>query len=143
MKGFHRNLKTVQTLDPAVTKTARASSPVDRQGFAAVEHVVLFGASGDTLSASLKVEAKLEASEDGTNWVPVTAAKDVSGGPVSATGVFATVDAASKAQMEHRIGYLGNARYSRVALTLTGAHTHGTPISALAILGHAHVKPVA
>ncbi|MCE9650580.1 MAG: hypothetical protein K8R18_13235 [Parvibaculum sp.] len=141
MKDLHHNLKTVQTLDPAVTTGARSGAPVDRQGFEAVEHIVLFGASGDTLSSALKLEAKLEASENGTDWSAVTDAKAVNGA-VSASGVFATVDAAAKAQKEYRVGYAGNARYSRVTLALTGTHTNGTPVSALAVLARAHVKPV-
>jgi hypothetical protein len=141
MKDLHHNLKTVQSLDPAVTTGARSGAPIDRQGFEAVEHIVLFGASGDTLSPTLKFEAKLEASENGTDWSPVTEAKAVNGA-VSASGVFATVDAAAKAQKEYRIGYVGNARYSRVKLALTGTHTNGTPVSALAVLARAHVKPV-
>lgn len=90
----------------------------------------------------MKTEVKLEASEDGTNWSPVADAKAANGGPVTAGGVFATVDAAAKAQREYRIGYVGNARYSRVTLALTGTHAAGTPVSALAVLARAHVKPV-
>lgn len=142
MRDFHRNIKTVQTLDPATTTTARTGASVDRQGFNAVEHIVLFGASGDTLSGSLKTDVKLEHSEDGSTWAPVTDAKAVSGGPVSAAGVFATVDAAGKAQTAYRIGYLGHARYSRVSLALTGTHTNGTPVAAMAVLSKANVKPV-
>lgn len=142
MKDIHHNIKTVQTLDPATTTAARVGAPVDRRGFAAVEHIVLFGASGDLLSAALKTEVKLEASEDGTIWFAVTDANAVNGGPVSQTGVFATIDAAAKAQAEYRIGYAGEARYSRIALVLTGAHANGTPVAALAVLSHAQVKPV-
>ncbi len=141
MRDLHHNIKTFQALDPAVTTQDRAGAPIDRQGFDAVEHAVLIGAAGDTLSAALKIEAKLEASEDGTNWAAVTNANDVHGGPVSAAGVFATVDAAGLAQKEYRIGYAGNARYSRVSLVLTGTHANGTPMSALAILARAQVKP--
>lgn len=142
MKDIHHNIKTVQTLDPATTTAARTGAPVDAQGFSTVEHVVLFGASGDTLSPTLKTDVKLEASEDGSNWAAVTDARAVHGGPVSATGVFATVDAAAKAQKEYRIGYAGNARYSRISLALTGTHANGTPVAALAVLSKAAVKPV-
>lgn len=142
MRDFHRNIKTVQALDPALTTGARTGAPIDGQGFQAVEHIVLFGASGDTLSGTLKTDVKLEASEDGSTWSPVADAKAVSGGPVSAAGVFATVDAAAKAQTAYRIGYLGNARYSRISLALTGTHTNGTPVAAIAVLSKANVKPV-
>ena len=141
MKDLHHNIKTVQTLDPAVTTTNRAGAPVDRQGFESVEHIVLFGASGDTLSESVRTDVKLEASEDGSNWLAVSDADDVNGGPISAGGIFATVDSTSLDQTDYRIGYVGNARYSRVSLVLTGTHTNGTPVSAIAILGAANVKP--
>tara|TARA_R110000868_G_scaffold244926_2_gene501392 strand:+ start:3834 stop:4265 length:432 start_codon:yes stop_codon:yes gene_type:complete len=141
MKDLHHNIKTVQTLDPALTTSSRVGAPVDRRGFEAVEHIAMFGASGDTLSGSIKTDVKLEASEDGTNWSPVSDAGDVNGGPVSETGIFATVNSTSVDQKEYRIGYVGNARYSRVSLVLTGTHTNGTPTSAIAILGAAHVKP--
>lgn len=143
MKDLHHNIKTVQTLDPAVTTAARTGAPVDRRGFEAVEHIVLFGASGDTLSESVKTDVKLEASEDGSSWEPVTDAGDVNGGPSDEAGIFATVASDEATLTEYRIGYVGNARYSRVALVLTGTHTNGTPISALAVLGAANVKPVA
>jgi hypothetical protein len=142
MKDLHHNIKTVQTLDPAVTTAARVGAPVDRRGFESVEHIVLFGASGDALSGSLKTDVKLEASEDGSNWVAVIDADDINGGPISTAGIFATVNSLSVDQMAYRIGYVGNARYSRVSLVLTGTHTNGTPVSAIAILGAANVKPV-
>tara|TARA_R110002110_G_scaffold24174_8_gene90972 strand:+ start:224 stop:655 length:432 start_codon:yes stop_codon:yes gene_type:complete len=141
MKDLHHNIKTVQTLDPANTTASRAGAPVDRRGFEAVEHIAMFGASGDALSGSIKTDVKLEASEDGTNWLPVTHANEVNGGPVSETGVFATVNSTAVDQTAYRIGYVGHARYSRLSLVLTGAHTNGTPTSAIAILGAAHVKP--
>lgn len=142
MRDIHSRIKTVQTLDPAVTTSARSGAPVDRQGFESVEHIVQFGASGDTLSGSKKTDVKLEHSEDGSNWAAVTDAKAVNGGPVDASGYFATVNSAGTAQKEYRIGYVGNARYSRVSLVLTGTHTNGTPVSALAVLAAPHVKPV-
>jgi hypothetical protein len=141
MKDLHHNIKTVQTLDPAVTTTTRVGAPVDRRGFESVEHIVLIGASGDTLSETLYMAAKLEASEDGTTWEPVTDGGAVIGGPVSGSGIFATIASDQAAQMEYRIGYLGNARYSRISVLLTGTHEEGTPVSALAVLGAALVKP--
>ena len=91
MKDIHSRLKTVQTLDPALTTAARSGAPVDRQGFESVEHIVLFGASGDTLAISKKFDVKLEHSEDGANWSAVIDAKAVNGGPVDVNGCFATI----------------------------------------------------
>jgi hypothetical protein len=143
MKDLHHNIKTVQTLDPAVTTDDRAGAPVDVQGFESIEHIVLFGASGDTLSDDLKTDVKLEASDNGSDWSPVTDEAHVLGGTVTEAGVFVSVDDDGVAQSEHRIGYVGPRRYSRVNLTLTGSHENGTPVAALAVLSHAHVKPVA
>tara|TARA_R110000824_G_scaffold366730_2_gene555681 strand:- start:213806 stop:214237 length:432 start_codon:yes stop_codon:yes gene_type:complete len=143
MKDLHHNIKTVQTLDPAVTTANRAGAPVDRAGFEAVEHIVLFGASGDTLSGTVKTDVKLEASEDGSNWAAVTDASHVLGALPDENGIFASVESDEAAQVEYRIGYVGHARYSRVRLLLTGTHSNGTPVSALAVLGAAHVKPTA
>ena len=126
-----------------MTTTNRAGAPVDRLGFEAVEHIVLFGASGDTLSGTLKTDVKLEASEDGSNWDAVTDARHVLGAMPDENGIFATVDSDETAQNEYRVGYVGDARYSRVSLLLTGTHSNGTPVSALAVLGAALVKPTA
>lgn len=141
MRDLHDNIAVVQTLDPATTTTTRVGAPVDRQGFESVEHTILLGATGDTLSGSIFIELKLEHSEDATTWTAVTTADQVLGGPVDIAGIFATIDSATEDQLAYRIGYTGNARYSRITAALTGTHTNGTPIAALAILGAAHIKP--
>ncbi|MDP2124790.1 MAG: hypothetical protein Q8J92_10435 [Parvibaculum sp.] len=142
MHDIHNNIATVQTLDPAVTTASRFGAPIDRRGFAAVEHIVCIGASAETLSPSLSIACVLEQSENGGDWQPVTAAHEVLGGPVGAGGVFATIDDVAGDQRDYRIGYVGPARYSRVAVVLTGTHEEGTPIAALALLAHAQLKPV-
>ncbi|MGB5092954.1 MAG: hypothetical protein WBN97_06540 [Parvibaculum sp.] len=142
MRDLHHNIKTMLTLDPAVTTAARSGAPVDSQGFHSIVHVACFGASGDTLSGSLKFEVKLEASDDASTWSAVTNANHVQGGPVNASGVFATIDSLAKDQLDYRIGYCGPSRYSRLTITPTGTHANGTPMGALAILASADVKPV-
>ena len=141
MRDLHDTIAVVQTLDPATTTTTRVGAPVDRQGFESVEHTALLGATGDVLSGSVFIELKLEHSEDASTWTAVTTADQVLGGPITASGIFATIDSTTQDQTAYRIGYVGNARYSRVTAALTGTHTSGTPIAALAILGAAHVKP--
>lgn len=142
MRDIHNGLKTVQTLDPALTTETRYGAPVDRQGFEAVEHIVCIGASGDVLSEAIAIALAIEVSEDGVSWAPVTEERDVLGETPDEAGVFATIDDVASDQSEHRIGYIGAARYTRIAVVLTGVHTTGTPIAALALLGAAHLKPV-
>lgn len=142
MRDLHHGLKLVQTLDPALTQADRAGAPVDHQGFEGVEHVVAIGTSGDALSGSLAIECRLEQSEDGAAWTPVAKESDVLGASVDGDGMFALIDDVGADGRAYRVGYIGNARYSRVRVILTGTHTGGTPIGAHALLGHANVEPV-
>lgn len=141
MRDLHSNIKTAQSLVPAVTKTTRAGAPVDRRGFNALEYVVLVGTNGDALTGSLKFDLKIESSEDGTNWTAVTDQKQVQGPTLAGSGIFGTIDAPGKSGLEYRIGFLGNARYSRISIVVTGTHTNGTPIGVVAILSRADAKP--
>lgn len=133
--------KLVQSLDPSVTRTGRAGAPVDRQGYESVEHLVLVGTSREALSPSLSIELRLDESEDGTSWLPVINDSDVVGGPISDVGIFATLDHVAKDGQTYAIGYRGDARYSRIAIVLTGTHDTGTPIGAVTLLGHGDLKP--
>ncbi|MEQ9518793.1 MAG: hypothetical protein RLN89_05060 [Parvibaculum sp.] len=143
MRDLHSNLKMVQSLDPAVTMTDRAGAPIDRQGYESVEHLVLVGASGETLSPALSLSLRLDESEDGSSWSPVTNDTDVVGGPVDPGGLFATIDDVAEDASTYAIGYVGNARFSRIALVLTGTHAVGTPVGAVTLLSHGTLKPLA
>ncbi len=142
MRDLHSNLGVVQSLDPAVTTASRVGAPIDRQGFESVEHIVALGMSGDTLSPSVALSLKLEESEDGSNWTAVVNDSDVLGSSVDGSGTFALVDDPSEDGQAFAIGYVGDARYCRVQVDVTGTHTNGTPVAALALLGHGSVKPV-
>jgi hypothetical protein len=143
MKDLHSNIKLVQTLDPAtVTGTSDVNgATVDRQGFDSVEHIVLFGESGDTLSGSVYFDVTIQESDDDSTWTDVTTAADVVGATPDANGVWTTIDAAAEDDTLYRIGYVGGKRYSRLQVELTGTHTNGTPIAACAVLGHADQAP--
>ena len=142
MRDIHSGIATVQTLDPALTTATRYGAPVDRKGFEAVEHIVCIGATDEELSPELAIACAIEVSENGGDWQPVTAAHEVLGGPLGEDGVFAVIDDVAGDQRDYRIGYVGPARYTRVAVRLTGTHEDGTPVAALALLAHAHLKPV-
>lgn len=142
MRDLHSNLGFLQTLDPAVTTATRAGAPVDRQGFESVEHIVLVGTSADILSPTVTIQLQLDESDDGSTWSPVIADSDVLGGPIDGAGVFTTIDDPTEDGIAYAIGYVGDARYSRVQVVLAGVHASGTPIAAVALLGHGHVKPV-
>ncbi len=142
MRDLHSNLGVVQSLDPAVTTSTRVGAPIDRQGYESVEHIVSLGMSGDTLSPSVSLTLKLEESEDGSTWSSVVNDSDVLGPAIDGSGAFALVDDPSEDGQAIAIGYVGDARYCRVQVELAGVHTNGTPVAALALLGHGSVRPV-
>lgn len=141
MRDLHNQVAVRHTLVPATVTTDVTSATVDRRGFESVEHALMVGQSGDTLSGSVKIDIKLEHSHDAATWEPVSI-PDVIGGPVETPGLFATIDDATKDETVYRVGYVGGRRYSRLVADFAGTHTNGTPLSALALLGHAHAKPV-
>jgi hypothetical protein len=143
-RDLHSNIRVRQVLDPQLLTGTDDSTPcdaADHQGFQSVEHVVFVGASGDTLSGSLKIELAIEESEDGESFEPVTDAGAVIGS-VDEDGIFAVIDGAGEDAALYRVGYLGSKRYSRVNILRTGAHADGTVVAAAAILGDAETRPV-
>ncbi len=127
----------------AATKTADENGPgIDLRGFDSAVITANIGASGDTLSSSVKIELEVEESDDNTTYTDVANAdllKYVTGTNV---GTFAVVDDAAEDDAVYITAYRGSKRYVRVGVNLTGEHTNGTPISAVAVLGHSHVTPV-
>ena len=141
MRDLHNKVAVRQTLAPAVATSDRTSAAADRRGFESVEHIVALGASGDALTSSRRIDLRLEHSHDDTAWEPVSDA-DVLGVVVDANGVFATIDDATLDESVYSAGYVGGRRYSRVVADFAGSHANGTPVAALALMSHAHVKPV-
>lgn len=141
MRDLHNKVAVRQTIAPATATADVTGAAADRRGFESVEHIVALGASGDALSPTVRIDLRLEHSHDNAAWEAVTDA-DVLGATVGAGGVFATVDDPAEDEAVHRLGYVGGRRYSRVVAAFTGSHTGGIPLAGLALLGHAHVKPV-
>ena len=150
MRDLHNNIKISNSITPqkAQGTTDITGSDIDVQGYESLEHVVTLGASGDTLSGSVKMDLILEhADADSTGSVAgtysaVASADDVIGGTVDASGIFTTINSNSLANTQYKIGYVGSKRFTRVRVDLTGTHTNGTNLAGLALLGNANLKPV-
>ncbi len=144
MKDLHDNLKLVEALETIVVNndTEGTGSVVDLQGFESAEIGVLVGQSGDTLSGSVKLDLVLQHGTlaDGSDMAAVAQA-DVLGSWATG-GIFATVDADGEDGTLYKVGYVGSKRYIRLFVDVTGTHTNGTPIGAMAILGHTRHAPV-
>jgi hypothetical protein len=148
MRDLANNLKALAALVAAVVTADTNGADVDLQGFDSAMIALNVGAEGDTLSGSVKFDFILqEAPDDGAGspgtYVAVTDTKKVTYGTVDSSGIFATIDDNAEAPAVHRIGYIGTERFIRVVVDATGTHTNGTPMSAMAVLGNAELKPVA
>lgn len=136
----------VTTLIPQVftgnTPTDTPGTGIDGKGYQEVAHFVHFGNSGDTLGASLKVEAELEDSDDDSTYAAVPAAQTLNAVTGTATGCFAVIDAAAEDSCLAYTVYRGSKRYSRVNLNFTGNHAVGIPISMFAVKRGPQYRPV-
>jgi len=139
-KDLTNNLGVVQTLAPITwsgnTPTDTGLTTVDGENCASVEHVVNVGASGDTLSGSVKVALILQHSTDDSTWAAVTDAGHYlrsSDMETLASGIVKNVDAPADASTYYRVTYVGPYRYSRIYLDFTGNHASGIVIGAIAI----------
>ena len=137
MKDLANNIKMVQSLAPAVVASDTNGSGVDLLGFESASVVVDTGAEGVTLSSSVKIDFKLEESDDDSTYTAVTSNDSVSDGAVDSNGIFLTLDDNAESPQIMTIGYLGSKRYIRVVADLTGSHSTGTAMSASVILSHA------
>jgi hypothetical protein len=144
-KDIHNAMKFVGALEPIVVNNTSEGTGdvVDTAGYESVELVVYVGESGDTLSGSLKHELAIQegALANGSDMADVASpTTDLIG---STTALFATIDADGEDGQVYKVGYKGSARYIRLKDTVTGTHTNGTPMAAVAILGHPRSAPPA
>lgn len=98
---------------------------VNRGEFGGVHHFVAMGASGDSLSGALKVDYKIQHSDDDVTYTDVTDANHVSGQTLGANGIIKTVDDAAEDQTGFFVDYIGPKPYSRIRAALTGNHANG------------------
>jgi hypothetical protein len=135
MRDTYNNLKFVPAIAPvtATDNTPIVGAIVSNAGFQSLTYAIQTGilASANATFAVLLEESDA-ADLSGSNPV---AAGDMLGTEALAGFTFANDDATTK------LGYIGDKLYTR--LTITPSGTPGSaPISALAVLSHADVRPV-
>lgn len=141
-RDISKNLKVTQVLDPDTVKTDANGTAVDMQGYDSVMFAAAVGASGDTLSGSVKIELELEESDDNSTFTDVADDDILDAVEGSNDGCFAVIDDAAEDDAVYKVGYRGTKRYVRPVVNVTGTHTNGTPIGIIAVQGNAHHKPV-
>ena len=135
MKDLANNISIIQSIAPVVGTSDTNGTGVDLQFFESATAVVDTGVEGDTLSTSVKIDFKLEDSDDNSTFTAVTSSLHVTDGSVDSNGIFLTLDANAETPQVTSIGYVGGKRYLRVVADFTGTHSNGTPIAATIIKG--------
>ena len=142
MRDLHNNLSVVRVLDAVLTAPTvdvDGDTDVDLQGYNGCEMVVVVGASGDTLSGSVYVSLELEESDDDSTYTDVADA-DMLGATGGGSGQFALINDPAEDDAVYTVGYIGDKRYLRLKVNVTGTHTNGIPLAACAIRGHGRHK---
>lgn len=146
MHDIIHNIEVTQVAAPqTILASAVTSGDIDTQGQGTLAVAALLGSFGETLSASKRVDLKIEhADDDGTGAPAAYAActdADVDGASGLAAGVFAVIDANAKASRRYVIGYRGGKRFVKVTATPTGLASGGS-LALLALAGNSAQKPV-
>ena len=130
----HQN--PIQLLVAAAQKVTVLSSAIDMQGFDALTLLAFLGASGDTLSGSVKIELEVQESDDDSTYTAVADDDLIPvGSVVTATnvGTFGLIDDPAEDDQLYFIGYRGNKRYVKINAEFTGTHTNGIPLTLAAM----------
>jgi len=126
MHDLVSNIGPKQVLAPAVLAASIDGTVIDRKGFESVTYILN---SGAIVGAGL-FGAKLQSSDDGTTWVDVPAVY-----------LIGALPAAIEANKVYKAGYIGHKQYTKLVVTKTSGTS--VALSAEAVLGHAHARPVA
>ena len=142
LRDLYSNLGLTKLLANQVATSDKNSNGLDLRDFDSAVLGFIVGASGDTLSGSVKVELEVEESDDDSTYTDV-ADEDLTN-VVSGTndGCVAVIDDAAEDDVLVFVGYRGTKRYIRGVVNLVGTHTNGVPVTVFGARGHAHLKPV-
>lgn len=140
-RDLYSNLGVVQALEAQTITTDTNGVGIDLTGYSSFMVAVNVGASGDTLSGTVKIELELEESADDSTYTDVADSDLFNVVDGTNDGTFAVIELGDD-QTVYLTGYRGSSQYVRLVVNVTGTHTNGTPISAVAIRGHARTAPV-
>jgi hypothetical protein len=150
MKDLASKISSVQLFGPAVIAADAAAVVMDRQGFESVTLELSIGVGGITFDGANNIEFTLEHSDDNVSYSNVVL-DDLIGKDKPASIVNAGNGASSlkrqitahAAAAVYEFGYIGGKRYIRADIEFNGTHGSGTPISWVALKGHANIQPTA
>lgn len=135
LKDVKSKLKYVSTILPQVATGDVTGAAVDTQDSVGVSFLASVGASGDTLSGSVKIELEVQHSDASGSGFAACADADINAAVTGTnTGTFAVIDVTGEDSKLYKVNYVGSKRYVKVIANLTGTHTNGTPLAASAVL---------
>jgi len=142
MRDLASNITEAILLASATYAADSTPVAVDLQGYDAAVVLIEVGVGGITFSGTNKVEFVLTHSDDNSTYTNVADA-DIQGVSGTSNGIVYSLTAAHAAATVTEIGYVGGKRYLKLLADFSGTHGTGTPMSALAVLGRANLRPVA
>lgn len=136
MKDLHNNIAVRRAVSPIsqAGNAAIVGAIIDRQGFDSLEYVVTLG----TITTAGTAYTALLEEGDAANLAGSNAVADADLLGTEALASFTDAEV----NTSKRLGYIGSKRYTRLTLTPTG-NTGASTVSAVAVLGHAALSPVA
>ncbi len=134
MKDLHNNIKVESALNISAisSSTTTAGNIIDRQGYNALEFVILSGTLTDGAYTPLVEDG------DAANLSDAAAVTDANLLGTEAAAAFTS----SNDNAVRKVGYIGNKRYVRLSIVSSGVTTGGT-ISAVSVKGAASDRPLA
>lgn len=136
MRDLHNNIAPKRVISPVsvADNTAQVGQIIDRQGFQALEYVILTGSLSDA-DATFTVLLE-EGDASNLSDAAAVADADLLGTEALASFTFAADDKVFK------LGYKGNKRYTRLTITPAG-NASAALLAAVAILGDPQLAPTA
>lgn len=136
MRDLHNNIAPKRVISPVsvADNTAQVGQIIDRQGFQALEYVILTGSLSDA-DATFTVLLE-EGDASNLSDAAAVADADLLGTEALASFTFAADDKVFK------LGYKGNKRYTRLTIT-PAANASAALLAAVAILGDPQLAPTA
>jgi hypothetical protein len=135
-------IKDTKCLTPQVVTTDQDGTAVDLKGYREATFFAMVGASGDTLSGSVKIELELEDSDDNSTFADCADA-DLSNAVAGTNdGCWGLIDDPAEDDTVLSVTYRGSSRYVRPVVNVTGTHSNGTPIAIIGFAVGAEQLPV-
>jgi hypothetical protein len=134
MRDLHNHINIKRVISPVsvADNTAQVGQIIDKQGYDALEYVILTGSLADA-DATFTVLLE-EGDVSNLSDAAAVADADLLGTEALASFIFSDDNKCFK------LGYVGGKRYTRLTIT-PAANASAAVIAACAILGHANASP--